>query len=314
MSPQPINPATCTNRIQFTSSARAAWRLILEGARLPEGCSILLPSYIGVTDREGSGVFDPVLESGTPYAFYRVNDRLHPDLGEIEAMLRTHRHPLLLLIHYFGLPSTEIAHLKRICDQHGVYLIEDCAHVPELWMALGHGIGSIGDAAFYSLHKALPLQSGGALRINGRALDHLAAPDVVDASVAQALISKLDFPEIARRRRSNYRWLSERLQGVPGLVIPYPELGDSVPLNFPVLLGAGRREPLYFKLRDAGFAPVALYYRLIDPISRERFPESHTVSESILNLPVHQEIEEADLEPMAHLLDQSLRELCGGAI
>jgi hypothetical protein len=155
-----------------------------------------------------------------------------------------------------------------------------------------HGLGDVGDASFYSLHKSLPVDSGGALRINDLSWPDIGvtAADRGSAAVAHAL-PQFNFPAIAARRRDNYAWLAARLAAVPGIAVLYPDIGDAVPLNLPVLVEHGRREKLYFALKEAGIGVTALYYRLIDEISRE--------------------LGSADLERMLQCLEHSLRELRG---
>ena len=54
---------------------------------------------------------------------------------------------------------------------------------------------------------------------------------------------------------------------------------------------------------------IALYYRLIDAIRPEEFPVSHLLSRSILNLPVHQDTEIADLHQLTDALEAALMRL-----
>src|SRR5690606_6721723 len=92
----------------FTNSARTAFEVFLRGHVWPSGSSLLMPGYIGYTDREGSGVFDPVRNTGTPFTFYPLGERLQVDLDRMEALLATGRHPMLLVIHYFGLAHVDM--------------------------------------------------------------------------------------------------------------------------------------------------------------------------------------------------------------
>jgi hypothetical protein len=127
---QPTDPQAFAHRLEITSSARTAWRLILEHAPRGGRCSILLPAYIGITDREGSGVFDPVQQTATPHAFYPLDDKLGPDIDAIEAMLATGTYYLLLVIHYFGIVRADLQRLRTACRRHGVVLVEDALGWP----------------------------------------------------------------------------------------------------------------------------------------------------------------------------------------
>jgi hypothetical protein len=58
---------------EYTESARDAWSQIIEIYKKnnPNG-KILLPSYIGWSANEGSGIFDSVVKSGLDFDFYSM--------------------------------------------------------------------------------------------------------------------------------------------------------------------------------------------------------------------------------------------------
>ena len=66
---------------------------------------------------------------------------------------------------------------------------------------------------------------------------------------------------------------------------------------------------MYFWLFDRGIPLIALYYRLIDPLLNEDYKDMQIVSDSILNLPVHQDINYKDLYFMVNLIKDGLIEL-----
>lgn len=75
---------------------------------------------------------------------------------------------------------------------------------------------------------------------------------------------------------------------------PFLDKG-TVPLNFPIIVNNDKREKLYFKLIEDGIITTSLYYRIISEIDRVEFPVSYSISNSILNLPVHQDTTKEDL-------------------
>ena len=298
------DPNRSALRLAFTRSARSAWRLILETTTFAPGTSLLVPAYIGITDREGSGISDPIEQTRTPFTLYALNDSLSPNHDELEEMLATRNHPLLLVVHYFGVVQVDLERLYSACRRHDAIMIEDCAHVPGPLRRSG-GPGTVGDAAIYSLHKSIAVPSGGILRVN---CPTLALPDPLptdrcDPGCLEQLV-RTDMVDVATRRRKNYRWLSDRLANVDGLTIMYPDpiLGELVPHDFPVRIHDGLREKLYFALMAEDLPTIALYYRLIDAITLQAFPRSHALSKEILNLPVHQDTEIADLERLCERL------------
>jgi dTDP-4-amino-4,6-dideoxygalactose transaminase len=296
------DPSRFAKRLAFTSSARVGWRLILEGVRLQDGESILLPAYVGVSDREGSGIGDPLQATDTPYTLYSLDDHFRPKLDELESMMKTGCHPLLLVVHYFGIVHVDLLKLRELCERYRTLLIEDCAHVP--WpLHNDTGPGSVGHAAFYSLHKSIAVPTGGIVRVNDPGMA-LPAPDGADrcdyACLEQFLRTDMEF--VATKRRSNYQWLANRLAHVDGLTILFPDIGELVPHDFPVLVHDNCREKLYFELMKEGLPTIALYYRLVDSITVAEYPASHEFSSKILNLPVHQDTDQADLERLTDRL------------
>lgn len=296
------DPLRFAKRFAFTSSARVGWRLILEGIHFQEGESMLLPSYVGITDREGSGISDPLQATHTAYTLYPLDDHLRPNLDELESMMKTGRHPLLLVVHYFGIVHVDLIKLRELCERYQTLLIEDCAHVP--WPLHNNtGPGSIGHAAFYSLHKSIAVPTGGILRVNDPNIA-LPTPDGADRIdyVCLEQFLRTDMESVAIKRRGNYQWLANRLAYVDGLTVLFPDIGELVPHDFPIVVHDGYREKLYFELMKEDLPIIALYYRLIDSITADEFPASHAFSKNILNLPVHQDTDQADLERLTDRL------------
>ena len=290
------DPNNCSHRLSFFQSARAAWELILKQVRIMPGQSILLPAYIGITDREGSGIIDPVEDTKTPYTLYALGERLEVDLLMIEELLKTGLHPLVLVVHYFGIVHVDMNRLSKLCKKYGTILVEDCAHVASM-LETENAIGTYGECSIYSIHKSIPVSEGGILRSNSIAFDGLKIPEHRRCSidVLERLISA-DFSKINRLRRANYLWLIDEMSEISGLTVLYPDIGNLVPHDFPVMIHDGFREKLYFALMNEELPTIALYYRLIDSISSSEFPKSHELSKSILNLPVHQDTTIYDLE------------------
>jgi dTDP-4-amino-4,6-dideoxygalactose transaminase len=287
-------------------SAREAFKAFLRQAELEPGAAVMLPAYVGWSPREGSGVFDPVRELGLTPLFYRVDERLHVDAADFEAKLASGQARVAVLIHYFGYIDPSYSQLAEAARRAGVLILEDEAHAM-LSDLVGGGCGRLGDAAIFSLHKMLPTTSGGMLVHN----DPAWAPPPGVAQEAALNPSDYDLHAIAAVRRRNAMILTDLLAGLEAEVEPlWPELAAfEVPQTYPVLIKGVSRFELYNELNAAGFGVVSLYHTMIDLIGRDDFPASHALAGSILNLPVHQDVGEADLRALVEEMKRAVTRL-----
>lgn len=126
--------------------------LALQHARVAKGDEVLLPAYHCIS------MIEPVIWRGAQPVFYRINEDTSVNLTDIESRIST-RTRVLLVTHYFGFPQ-DTARIRALCDQHGLLLIEDCAHA-FFGSAGGAPIGSFGDYAIASAWKFFPIFDGG---------------------------------------------------------------------------------------------------------------------------------------------------------
>ena len=159
--------------------ARAAiWNLV-RALRLGTDEAILLPSYTC-----GAEV-DAVLKAGAHVRFYRIDRSARIDVDSLPAISPGDRG--VLVTHFFGFADSELDSICDLCREHGLFLIEDCAHALYSHHR-GRPLGTFGDAAVFSLWKTLPLPDGGAVRTNGSlqvAADDPAALARTDAAGGQ---------------------------------------------------------------------------------------------------------------------------------
>lgn len=266
---------------------------------------VLLPAYVGWSSTEGSGVFDPVQQLNVPFEFYRVTRDLWIDLDDLCAKISSGSARVLLLIHYFGYPDPALAEAVACARRHGVSVLEDEAHAFfSDWV--GGVCGRLGDAAVMSIHKVLPVDSGGLLVLNPTiepaTLEKLQnAPERRDLELN---LLDYDLPGIADCRRRHALELLEQIKSLsPRITALRPDLPRGVaPQTLPVLVNTGSRDELHRQLNACGYGVVSLYHTLISPISPSDFPESHWLSRRILNLPVHQDVEEEAIGAMLRRL------------
>jgi len=278
----------------FFESARKAFAHVLSNHL---SCVLLVPAYIGFSSREGSGVFDPIRESGIKFCFYKINKDLYIEMGDLRERLLKNKEGALLIIHYFGFIDPNYSEVKKLAKDLGYIIVEDYAHGLFTFLC---GVDRDFDYALFSLHKMLPYKKGGMLLSK--------CPQKIESKQYYNLF-EYDVFKIAQRRRENYQKLKELMEP---LCVPFhihllrDTIGDAVPQSFPILLPDSKsRDRLYLAINEAGYGVVSLYHELIPEID-EYYTESHFLSSRILNLPIHQDVRIDELELMVRNLKQLL--------
>lgn len=129
----------------------------------PEKGQALVPSY------SCGDEIETIFQAGFTSTPYRIDANLQADLNDIKSKIGK-KTGFVLLTHYLGFPQKEISSIKKICENNGIFLIEDCAHVFGGTFE-SKPLGIFGDASIFSLRKFLNIPHGGALVINNRNLN-----------------------------------------------------------------------------------------------------------------------------------------------
>ena len=295
-------------KAHFFPSARRAWHACLKGLSPRR---ILLPAYIGFSEKEGSGVLDPINELNIPFSFYPVGNDLFADSDAIlDCLMREPDIDMVLIIHYFGWPGGDLSTVRSMCDENGTLLVEDCAHAFQ-WGQPEPSLGVIGDFVIYSIHKYLATATGGLLHANNKEeYPKVMAPkeEDIDPGVL-AMLARADLGLIAAKRRENLAQVLDELGNMDGLM-PMRTQIPLVPHSMPVWVkGFKVREKLYYRLLERGVPTTALYHRLHHSLQRAHFPQSVEVSDHILNLPIHQDMTADMIKWMFREIRVSLGEL-----
>lgn len=138
----------------FTVSGRAAILLALEMFQVGPGKKVLVPTYHCPT------MVAPIVALGAEPIFYPIDKNGSPVLSWLQHTRSADVH-VILVTHLFGLPQP-LLEIRSWCDQHGVRLIEDCAHAL-FGVSDDRAVGLWGDLAIASLTKFLPVSEGGCL-------------------------------------------------------------------------------------------------------------------------------------------------------
>jgi dTDP-4-amino-4,6-dideoxygalactose transaminase len=282
------------------ANARSAFAAFLKATKTTQNDLVLLPSFIGWSAREGSGVFDPVAEAGCRYAFYPISHRLAVNVDATKELISKLRPKVFVLVHYFGFPDPHAVELAKYALSTGALVLEDEAHAM-LSDVIGAICGRAGTAAIFSLHKLLPVPEGGVLVLNDDGLDNIPT-----WNRGTGAMSDYDLVSVAGARRQNAETLLDRIKALRTWMTPlYGEIPAGViPQTLPVLIEGKNRDELYFKFNDAGFGVVSLYHTLISAVEKTAFPESHCLSKMIMNLPVHQDVGPTDIEAFVHFAER----------
>ena len=130
-------------------SARDAFRFLLKKLK-KEKTRILLPAYIGTSEKEGSGIFDPIRETGIDYSLYRMNDVLTVDFYDLKNMIDNNKKSAILIVNYFGLNTPNKKEIISYLKSKNIQIIEDNAHA--IFSFYNNSQRDF-DYAFFSIHK-----------------------------------------------------------------------------------------------------------------------------------------------------------------
>ena len=293
---QANNPYQYKRKLTSFNRARDAWSSIIEKfIKQNTDATVILPAYIGWSKNEGSGIFDPVDNTNIPFAFYGLNKHLQIDFEDFKKKVKTNTNPIVLLVHYFGFPDSNYDEIANWLDEENVFYVEDSAHAM-LTDLIGGICGRKAAYNLFALHKILPLETGGLLVDNLKQNLEIGRNP---SSLTNTHSLEYDFKSIYDKRITNYKLLINHLKDINGITILYPELKEGVcPQTLPVLIHDTNRDAIYFEMNKRGFGFVSLYHTMIEQLENSTFESAIYTSKHILNLPVHQDCEEADLVDM----------------
>jgi len=137
-------------------SGRSALRLVLEGLNLKPGDEVVTQAFTCIV------VPNAIRAAGGTPRFLDIDSTYNLSPEILKATLsKNHRITAVIVQHTFGVPA-DILSIQKICQDHSITLIEDCAH--SLGVSVNsQPIGSFGDAAIFSFgrDKVISSVSGG---------------------------------------------------------------------------------------------------------------------------------------------------------
>ena len=118
------------------------------------------------------------------------------------------------------------------------------------------------------------------------------------SAFSRRVLDRTDLDRVAERRRENYEHLSRRLDGRGSTAACFPELPlDACPMVFPVR--SANRSGLESDLARRGVGTFVFGKNLHPTMSRTEFPEAGALSDSVLGLPVQQDLDARAIDAIA---------------
>lgn len=243
----------------------------------------------------------------------------------------TSRTRAVLAVHLYGRPA-ELVQLRQLCEEHGLYLIEDAAQA--FGARTAHGaIGAAGTAVCFSFFPSKSLGAAGdggllalsdrelaarcrAIRAHGASAKHfhpwIGGNYRLDELQAAILRVKLrGFSAALERRRQLAREYTRRLASTPGLQTPAVGDGDGDGHSFCVytLRVPTHRDELAEFLRACGIETAVHYPRpLTEQPALSAFaaplPECERAAREVLSIPLYAALTP---EQQAHVIESILR-------
>jgi dTDP-4-amino-4,6-dideoxygalactose transaminase len=311
------------------ASGTAAIQLALEALGVGAGDEVVAPANTFIAS------ILPVLRLGARPVLVDCDPQTATIDVDAAAAAITPRTKALLAVHLYGHPA-ELDALARVCDAHGVALVEDAcqAHGARL---RGRRVGGLGRIAAFSFYPAKNLGAygdGGAVTTNDselaervRLLRDLGQRrkydfavqgwnerlDTLHAAVLSVKLRRLDgWNDLRRQHADAYR---EELDGA-GLELPDPApWAEPVWHLYVVRVANGSRDGLREALGARGIATSLHYPRPLhlEPVlaslgyAAGDFPVSESWCERLLSLPMFPELERDEISYVARAIAESAR-------
>lgn len=261
-----------------------------------------------------------IVTAGARPVFADVGKDYNLDPSKIESKI-TSKTKAILPVHWSGL-ICDMFEINAIAKKHGLYVVEDSCHAINATYK-GQRAGSFGDLAGFSMHPLKNLNiwgDGGVITTRSKDLyeklslmrNHgLASRDVCEvfsynsrldtlqAIVANHLLNKIE--TITNGRIANSNRFDEKLRGIPQLNIPTRN-PDKKHVYHLYMFGAEDRDGLKAHLIKNGI-DAKVHYPIpmhLQPAAKDwgyrkgDFPIAEGVANSVISLPVHEFITEAE--------------------
>jgi len=329
------------------SSGTAALHIALLAAGIGKGDEVITTPFTFIATANA------ILFVGAKPVFVDVReDDFNIDVEKVKEAI-TKRTKAIIPVHLYGQPC-DMKAIVDLAEDHNLHVIEDAcqAHGAEF---AGKKVGSFGTAGCFSFYptKNMTTGEGGMLTTNSKEIakkarmlrNHGSSARYmheilgfnmrmtdISAAVGIEQLKKLHY--FTKRRRENAEYLTERLEGIRGIVTPVVKERRTHVFNQYTIRVVGEgaegadgaegaegnrgkegvnRDDLARMLTERG-VEVGIYYpRPVhkQPLYRKlgyegQYPISEKLSEEVLSLPVHPGVRKEDLEMMVEIIHKCI--------
>lgn len=269
---------------------------------------------------------ETITQAGARAVFVDIHPEYYSiDETKLEAAINSNT-KAVLAVHLQG-QMCAIDEIKKICDKHQLFLIEDCAqsHMSELHSVKagltgiagsfsfypGKNLGAYGDAGCIITNdaafadKCRMFANHGALKKHQHQIEGINSR--LDGLQAAILTAKLPYlPGWTGKRILNASLYKKHLEHVPEITLPAQRPGSLHSYHLYVIR-ASKRDELASYLREQGIE-TAIHYPAALPnlacykylgYSKEDFPVATACQEEILSLPMYPELTEEMIKYVA---------------
>lgn len=169
--------------VLYLTSGRSAIGLALKALNIQAGDEILIPAY------HCTSMVEPTIWLDAKPVFFKIHGNTKINLSHIKQLI-TKKTRAIIVVNYFGFLQ-DMEPIRKICDEHSIGLIEDCAHsffggTPQ------QPIGALSDYVIASSLKFFPIFDGGGLCSNRNSLKMFVTKRAGLAFEIKSLINNLE--------------------------------------------------------------------------------------------------------------------------
>jgi perosamine synthetase len=268
-----------------------------------KGDEVIIPSFTFISTANAP------LYVGAKPVFVDIEEETYGLNPNVVLNRITKKTKAIIAVHYGGNPC-KIKELKRICDDHGIFLIEDCAE------SMGADCGIYGDISIFSFcqNKIITTGDGGCLATNhteiykklkkivnlgkeGNDFTELGYNWRLSEMQCALGMSQLErINTIVKKRKSNAKYLAKKLN------VPY--LKNSVYQLFTIRKSQEEIKKLKNNLKGVDwkvyFNPVHLtdYYKRLGYLGGS-LPATEKITNEVITLPMYPDLTRKDLDFIA---------------